>query len=1677
MKALASAINKTTTKNLGAGFKDIDKTLTTSLNRATKSVLKFNQSMNKLKMPGARVFGDPAQAEAYARRISDSYSKMIPANKELRYSIGKTADGWKVSSMKMVDSSNKMAEGFKSGARGGIRGLLSLQSFVAKIAHYITFSIGVQMVMGIRRGIESAIENFEQFEKSIYNAASVSGYLGAAFNNATEDLARFSREVVKGTIFTASDASKSLYDLASAGYDVVDMARQGESGMEAFRAIMDYAAATASDLGEATASVVAVMRQFNIEIENVTEITDTFTALITSSFLTQEKLAEVMKYTGSIAGILGQELSDTASAAAVLANRGMEGGQVGQRLNMIFTKLLKPTDKAKQMLYSMGLTLNDINPQFHSLTEILYTLQAAQFGAAEAATFFRARTAGAAISLVNAADEVSAYSKRVKMSMGITQSVAEKQASGFAGAMAEMRQSLHEASIELGQTFAPVIMGIKDVLEGTLLPALKTLGQILSSIAPYLKIIITLLISYMVYLKSASIWSKHLAAANLTLSASLKAMAISFGIAFGKAMAFNAIILGLINIITGKDKVINGLAMALSALGIVLVVLTKKVTYFSTVLHGALGPIGWVMAAIGGLIAIVSSFNDESKTESEELKKVKEVLKDMEEDYKSNESVVNKYKGSVEELVKALEKQIDARKKLRDLEGEGGEDTIDYTVALQELDKISAEVLKEEEEMIKLTSYMINNLKSSNTEVDEAVTAYIKWRDSTEDIADKTDQLNKLRQRETELTNKLVDVQSTYTTNSEEYRDVYNELDSAIREREALQKRIRDVTEDSGEAENNYNTAIENTDGSIKEAIDLATRLYDVRATLLNKTGELNELETQRTILYRVQQKYDTYLEEGAKKLREQKEKLYEIEYKQYKLQKEKTDRLDELFEALAAEGMLTQDIIDAYVDKKKAEGESIKAGVDLAGVLGDLSAEGQDLVTDWLEVYLDSLKEGKTDSEAMNDANNAIPGTLSDVVAEGTPAYQTIFSYADAAYAAWENTEKLDDIIVPFTDDLYENGIASGNVADKLNAITTAENTQLNLKDEYIQALQDITNKGLQPLIDTAAKMWVALGGFKQADFGPFDLSKWENQLKDLEIDVSKNIIFSDTDAAAKRVFNSLESVLGPKVLTKLLSYDLPDIITEDWLNQQGVTTKQIEELRLSGNDMIDKDSIEKAKKEFIDSLYNLNKETGYFADTTADSATVLDAYLKYVSKYVDETEAYSSGTATAATTMKYLTSIGYEEDEVLKMVGGKFSNLKNMSNTALSGIITDTETATTKIDGLKDEVANLQKELTALTLKPYEIIVNIKVEEEKKEEKKSKEHKWTLFGWDVGKAASDLWKILNPDLPGVAKSKTGGIMGLQKGIKKTKGPTPALIGEAGAEAVIPLEGTNKKYGAEILTEILPLFMSELGMQGGGLIGAVQNVLTSAISTSINTSVIYDLGYMMAEGFITAISVLPMLILTSLYQGLKLAGIQWKADIIASGKLWDTAILKSSDTIDKQVTLTFTSVTSTFKEEMNKVAGNLVAAGIIAKKYITDAANDMLHKIKAANITITVQHTHSYSYNILPTRRYQEGGIVSGPQFTEIGENGPEAVIPLTGTNKKFGKDLLEYIIPKYYPELTAQTGGLYGNLGGGISNIEESNNTEQYNIMGDIYLPNVNNVEGFMDSLKKKARITGAR
>ncbi|GAG79717.1 unnamed protein product [marine sediment metagenome] len=130
------------------------------------------------------------------------------------------------------------------------------------------------------------------------------------------------RELGKTTKFTAEQAARGMYDLASAGMTTVQV-------IEAIEYSMKLAGATGAQLHQSTRLVAASLKQFGMDASETKRITDTFASAITSSQLTMDRLTEAMKYAGTTGAALNWTIEETTAAVAQFADLGLEGSMAG----------------------------------------------------------------------------------------------------------------------------------------------------------------------------------------------------------------------------------------------------------------------------------------------------------------------------------------------------------------------------------------------------------------------------------------------------------------------------------------------------------------------------------------------------------------------------------------------------------------------------------------------------------------------------------------------------------------------------------------------------------------------------------------------------------------------------------------------------------------------------------------------------------------------------------------------------------------------------------------------------------------------------------------------------------------------------------------------------------------------------------------------------------------------------------------------------------------------------------------------------------------------------------------------------------------------------------------------------------------------------------------------------
>ncbi len=290
------------------------------------------------------------------------------------------------------------------------------------------------------------------FEQAMANVASVA-------SSSPEDLKKMSqaaRDIGKDSVYGATEAANAMYWMAAAGWKTEQM-------ISALPDILQYAAATQSDLATATDQVISTIYQFGLKASDAGMVADIYAQACADSLATTDKLSYSMKYAGPIASSLSMSLAETTGALEVLYNQGYQGEQAGTILRNMLKALLNPTAGVSDALTKMGLTAAEVNPQFHSFDEILDTLAEHGLDASNAFDIFGARAGPGAMAFLKIGENglgagaaVRAFTKNLEKG-GSAAAMYKQQMDTVAARFEVMKAKVEELAISMGEALLPML--------------------------------------------------------------------------------------------------------------------------------------------------------------------------------------------------------------------------------------------------------------------------------------------------------------------------------------------------------------------------------------------------------------------------------------------------------------------------------------------------------------------------------------------------------------------------------------------------------------------------------------------------------------------------------------------------------------------------------------------------------------------------------------------------------------------------------------------------------------------------------------------------------------------------------------------------------------------------------------------------------------------------------------------------------------------------------------------------------------------------------------------------------------------------------------------------------------------------------------------------------------------
>jgi TP901 family phage tail tape measure protein len=328
-----------------------------------------------------------------------------------------------------------------------------------------TSGIGAKKVLaGVFTGL-AALAVARDITKTVASFGATMSTLEAVTGATEGTLARLeatARELGASTKFSATEAGEGLVFLARAGLEA-------DEAIAAIPSTLHLAAAGAIGLGDAADYASNIMSQFNLQAAEMARVTDVLVTTSNSANTNVQQLAEALKFVGPIAGTLGVSLEQTSAALGVLGDRGIQASLAGTNLRGVFANLLGPSGAAEKAIKSLGLSLEDVNPEKYDLITIFKRFEEANLGAGEALEIFGKRNISAALTMEASIDRMEQLTIKNKEMTGSSREAAEIMANNLAGSLKALRSAVEEAYLATGDAgFTGGLKGIVDTSTGAI---------------------------------------------------------------------------------------------------------------------------------------------------------------------------------------------------------------------------------------------------------------------------------------------------------------------------------------------------------------------------------------------------------------------------------------------------------------------------------------------------------------------------------------------------------------------------------------------------------------------------------------------------------------------------------------------------------------------------------------------------------------------------------------------------------------------------------------------------------------------------------------------------------------------------------------------------------------------------------------------------------------------------------------------------------------------------------------------------------------------------------------------------------------------------------------------------------------------------------------------------------
>lgn len=446
------------------------KKVQTSLTDLTDTVSKQEDDLANLKRKYQDLYLTHGKNSTEAKKCADEIKKLssdLQENKIRLSEAENAADKFD----NTIQDAGKAAESADSG----------FSTWKATLASLVS-NVITKAVSGCAQLAQSVVGLGSDFTATMSEVQAISG----ATDEEMRQMESTAREFGATTVFSANDAAEALKYMSLAGWSV-------EQSTSALGGVLDLAAASGMELGQASDMVTDYLSAFGMEADQAAYFADMLASAQANSNTTAEQLGEAYRNCAANLNAAGQDVETTTSLLEAMANQGYKGSEAGTALTAIVRDMTNAMKDGNIQIGDTSVSVMDAQGNFRDLTDILTDVQNATNGMGDAqratalsTTFTADSTKGLNLLLNEGMENVAGYEDALRSSNGAASDMAATMNDNLKGDLANLNSAFEELKLKIFDGAESPMRKVVQFTTNKVIPSIEKLMNNMDIVIPVL---------------------------------------------------------------------------------------------------------------------------------------------------------------------------------------------------------------------------------------------------------------------------------------------------------------------------------------------------------------------------------------------------------------------------------------------------------------------------------------------------------------------------------------------------------------------------------------------------------------------------------------------------------------------------------------------------------------------------------------------------------------------------------------------------------------------------------------------------------------------------------------------------------------------------------------------------------------------------------------------------------------------------------------------------------------------------------------------------------------------------------------------------------------------------------------------------------------------------------------